>query len=296
MRAILLSLLLLGTWTGQAPGLDWSRYGSDPGTLSPPLAFHRLAVTTTDSVKVAAWFLPAQDSADTAGSGRHPGVVVLPREGETLSDRLPLIAALSRRGFAVLAFDHRGQGASEPFRTDPRALVYPEYRIDASSALDVLWRRPEVDTARVGVIGESRGAVLALALAGRRPEVRAVVAVGAPRDWKTYLESLEKMTPDQEYFVPGGWERRDDPDRVIRRFNGAILFVTGNMDTETPTWMARELYEKYPRPKELWIVEDAGHAGDRTPERRLGEAYYDRVAAFLRRELDKKPHRGWPYG
>jgi pimeloyl-ACP methyl ester carboxylesterase len=259
------------------------------------LTFHRLAVTTTDSTKVAAWFLPAQDSAGTVEAGRHPAVLVLPREGETLPDRLPLLAALTRRGFAVLAFDHRGQGASGPFRTDPLALVYPEYRIDAASALDILWHRPEVDTVRVGVLGESRGAVLALALAGRRPEVRAVVAVGTPRNWKTYLESLKKTRPGEEYFVPKGWERRDDPDRVIRRFNGAIFFVTGNQDSETPAGIARELHDKYPRPKELWVVENAGHSTERAPERVLGDAYYDRVVTFLRRELEKKPHRGWPY-
>jgi pimeloyl-ACP methyl ester carboxylesterase len=295
MRAMLLSILLVGTWAGPAPGLDWSVYGADPGTLSPPLTFHRLAVTTTDSTKVAAWFLPAQDSAGTVVVGRHPAVLVLPREGETLPDRLPLLAALTRRGFAVLALDHRGQGASAPFPTDPRALVYPEYRIDAASALDILWKRSEVDTLQVAVLGESRGAVLALALAGRRPEVRAVVAVGVPRDWKTYLESLKKTHPDQEYFVPPGWERRDDPDRVIRRFNGAIFFVTGELDAETPARMARELHDKYPRPKELWIVENAEHSGARAPERVLGEAYYDRVVTFLRREMEKKPHRGWPY-
>jgi pimeloyl-ACP methyl ester carboxylesterase len=259
------------------------------------LTFHRLAVTTTDSTQVAAWFLPAQDSAGTVVAGRHPAVLVLPREGETLPDRLSLLGALTRRGFAVLAFDLRGQGASGPFPTDPLALVFPEYRIDAASALDILWKRPEVDTVRVGLLGESRGAVLALALAGRRPEVRAVVAVGAPLDWKTYLESLKKTRPDQEYFVPPGWERRDEPDRVIRRFNGAIFFVTGNMDTETPAGMARELHDRYPRPKELWVVENAGHSGERTPERVLGGAYYDRIVAFLRRELDKKPHRGWPF-
>jgi pimeloyl-ACP methyl ester carboxylesterase len=294
-RFQMLAVILVLGWAPSVWGLDWSVYGSDPSKLSPPLEFHQLDITTTDSLRIAAWFLPALDSLGAVASERRPGVLVLTGEGETLPDRLPLLAALVHRGFAVLAVEHRGHGASQAFASTPGVLVYPEYRVDATSALDILWRRPEVDTTRVAVYGESQGAVLAMALAGRRPEVRAVVAVGLLRDWKSYYSTVKKLHPEKEVYLPKTWERRDDPDKVVNRFNGSIFFVAGEMDTDTPAWMSRELYRKYPRPKEYWVVDNAGHLGEHSPERVLGEAYYDRVAGFLTRELSKKPHRGWPY-
>ena len=294
MRRSLLTVFFLVAGASPVCALDWSVYPTDPGRLLPPLAFRQLVITATDSARVAAWFVPAQDSAGTERPGRHPAVLLLTGEEESLPDRLPLAAALAVRGYSVLALEHRGSGASRPFDAHPLALVYHEYVTDAASALDILWRRPEVDTTRIAALGESRGAVVALAAAGRRPEIRAVVAVGVPRSWKTYLESLAKSRPDKGYFVPETWERRDDPDRVIRRYNGAILFITGAEDLVTPPWMARELHDKYPRPKDLWIVDGAAHLGEHSPEHVLGGAYVDRIAAFLERELGKAPHRGWP--
>lgn len=294
MRPFMIALVLL-TWGSAAHALDWGIYTSTPAMLQPPLEFHQIEITTTDSVKVGAWFLPAQDSQGNVAADRHPAVLVLTAEGETLPDRLPLIAGLVHRGFAVLALEHRGHGVSQAFNVQPGVLVYPEYRLDASSALDILWRRPEVDTTRVAVYGESQGAVVAMALAGRRPEVRAVVAVGLLRDWKSYYSTVKKLHPEKQVFLPKTWEHRDDPNKVINRFNGSIFFVTGQMDLDTPAWMARELYQKYPRPKEFWIVEGAGHLAEQSPERMLGDTYYDRITGFLNRELNKPPHRGWPY-
>ena len=285
--------LLAGGSTAEA--LDWSLYTSTPAMLQPPLEFHQIEITTTDSVKIAAWFMPAEDSQGMVIPDRRPTVLLLPAEGETLPDRLPLMAALVRRGFAVMAVEHRGHGVSQAFAVQAGVSVYPEYRVDASSALDVLWKRPEVDTTRVAVYGESQGAIVAMAVAGRRPEVRAVVAVGLIRDWKSYYASMKKLHPEKQVYLPKTWERRDDPDKVIKRFNGSIFFVNGEMDLETPAWMARELYNKYPRPKEFWIADNAGHLGKDSPENTLGEAYYDRITGFLSRELTKPPHRGWPY-
>jgi len=291
----MIALAFLVFWGSAAYALDWSIYSSTPSMLQPPLEFHQIEITTTDSVKIGAWFLPPEDTMGNVAPDRRPAVLLLPAEGTTLPDQLPLIAGLVHRGFAVMAVENRGHGVSQAFSVQPGVAVYPEYRVDAASALDILWRRPEVDTTKVAVYGESQGAVIAMALAGRRPEVRAVVAVGLLRDWKSYYASMKKLHPEKQVYLPKTWEKRDDPDKVIHRFNGSIFFVTGEMDLETPAWMARELYGKYPRPKEFWIAPNAGHLGADSPARTLGEPYYDRITEFLNRELNKPPHRGWPY-
>lgn len=297
MRKLLLIAVLcamVAAGAGPAAALDWSVYGANPGTLSPPLDFLQLAVTTPDSARIAAWFVAAQDSAGAPLAGRHPGLLVLPREHETMDRRLDLIAAMVHRGINVLAIDHRGRGASEPFAEDSPVLLRPEFLADALSGFWILWKRPEVDTLQVAAYGESMGAVLALAAAGAEPEIRAVVAVSPFYNLERYRDRMKREHPDQDAAIAFGWDRQDEPDQVLNRYNGFVFFVCGDQDTETPPAMTEALHKKYPRPKELWIVPGAGHAPDVSPERVLGAAFYDRVALVLKRELAKKPYREWP--
>jgi pimeloyl-ACP methyl ester carboxylesterase len=282
---------LIGGWSASA--VAWE-YPTDPGALDPPLEFTALTVITPDSARLASWFVPAQDSAGAALRGRRPGLLVLPGDGDTMDERLPLVVAMARRGFNVFTFDHRGRGASSAFPIPRDALVLPEFLDDAHAGLWVLWLRPEVDTTRVAVYGESRGAWLAFALAGERTEVRGIVAAFPPTGPKDWIPVLERADPGRQFFVPKGWKHRDDPEKVVKRFNGPIFFIAGDADLTNPSWMAEDLHRRYPRPKDLWVIEGAAHDGQNTPEKVVGPAYYDRIAAFLNWELAKPPHRGWP--
>lgn len=291
MRQIIFTIVCILLSAGPVRALDWSVYSRNPGDLTPPLDFVQLAITTTDSVRLAAWYVPPRDSSGAAA--RRPAVLVFPPEDGAMDGNLATIQALVARGFGVLAFDHRGRGASSPFTLPPGALVAGEYLTDGQSALDILWHRPETDTLQVGAYGVGLEAATALGVAGRRPEIRAVVAVSAPYNWSKYRDVLAGTDPGTKYFVPNNWKRGDEPDKVMRRYNGATLFVTGEADTLTPPWMARDLAKRTPRPKEVWIVPGAGH-GDVDMEALLGGAYYDRVAGFLSKQLAKEPRRGWP--
>ncbi len=290
MAAALAGVLILAS--GAAAGA-WE-YPTDPGALQPPMEFTALTIVTPDSARLASWFVPAQDSAGALLPGAHPGLLVLPGDDDTMDRRLPLVAAMARRGFNVFTFDHRGRGRSSDFSIPRDALVLPEFLDDAHAGLWVLWKRPEVDTTRVAVYGESKGAWLAFALAGERTEVRGIVAAFPPTGPKDWIPVLEQAHPDRKFFVPDGWKRRDDPEKVVNRFNGPIFFIAGDADLTNPTWMAESLHRRYPRPKDLWVIPGAAHDGDRTPEKVAGREYYDRIAAFLTRELAKPPHRGWP--
>ncbi len=269
-------------------------YPGTPRDLTPPIEFVKMTIVTPDSARLAAWYAPAQDSAGALLPGRHPGLLILPGDRDLMDERLHLVGGLARRGFSVLTFDHRGRGGSSDFFIDRRAVVHPEFLEDAHSALFILRRRAEVDSSRLAAYGESRGAALALALAGERPELRAVVAVSPPYSFRSWIEVLRREEPGEEFFVPDTWKRRDDADKAVDRFNGAILFVAGDRDLSTPSWMAEDLYKRYPRRKDLWIVEGAGHAGPQGPSRFAGELFLGRVSEFLHRELGLPPHRGWP--
>src|SRR6266850_577536 len=99
---------------------------------------------------------------------RVPGIILLGgSDGEPMKERSALLAS---NRYAVLNLFYFGHGSlPKEF-----AEVPVEYLTNA-----VLWlqAREEVDPARIGVIGHSRGAEAAFLMATLRPDIRAVVAV-----------------------------------------------------------------------------------------------------------------------
>ena len=144
-----------------------------PPTASPagsaPEA-HRLpaddvAVRTADGVRLSAWWAPSRNRA---------AVVLLHGAGETRAATLPQARVLARHGYGVLLLDARGHGDSGGRGMD--AGWYGD--LDVAAALDFLAARPDVDPARIAVLGLSMGGEEAIGAAadGR---IRAVVAEGA---------------------------------------------------------------------------------------------------------------------
>ena len=117
--------------------------------------------------------------------GPVPAVVLL--HGSSPSDRnnsrLPLPGlfwqladTLARRGIAVLRYDQRGIGASSG-STDSATI---EVRADdARAALAYLATKPGIDSARLGLLGLSEGAMAAPLAAGWRDAARATVSIRA---------------------------------------------------------------------------------------------------------------------
>lgn len=114
-----------------------------------------------DAGLVAALYLP-----NTAGP--HPAVICLPgSEGGTPD---AFAALLASHGFAALALAYFGAAPLPP----ELVQVPLEY---GKMAIDWLKTQPEVDAQRVGILGGSKGAELALLLASTYPEdLHAVIA------------------------------------------------------------------------------------------------------------------------
>jgi carboxymethylenebutenolidase len=85
------------------------------------------------------------------------------------------------------------------------------------NAVQYLQSLPEVETGRIGFVGFSQGAFLAISTAGKAPAVKAVVAYygGATSDMDDYLQELPP-----------------------------ILLLIGEKDTTVPVRRVRILYEK----------------------------------------------------
>jgi dienelactone hydrolase len=101
------------------------------------------------------------------GRGPHPVVIVLSGSGGGFD--LDKAAVLSRHGLATLALAYFGIPPL-PNWLHRIPLEYFE------AALTWLHAQPEVDSQRIGILGVSRGAELALLLGSQFPQIRAIVA------------------------------------------------------------------------------------------------------------------------
>ena len=101
------------------------------------------------------------------GRGPHPVVIVLSGSGGGFD--VDKAAVLSRHGFATLALAYFGI-APLPTWLHRIPLEYFE------AALTWLFAQPDIDSGRVGILGVSRGAELALLLGSTFPQIRAIVA------------------------------------------------------------------------------------------------------------------------
>ena len=119
----------------------------------------RVAVTTSDSLELAAWYVPSDNGA---------AVVLYPG-----ADRKKEARMLIRHGYGVLLLEPRGQGGSEG------DVVRWAGDRDLLAGAAYLQGRADVDADRIGAIGFSIGGETLLETAAQSPAFRAVVSEGA---------------------------------------------------------------------------------------------------------------------
>ncbi len=119
-----------------------------------------------------------------ADEGAFPGIVLLHGSGpETRRDvaTRAVINTLARHGFAVLAYDKRGAGASEG---DFETALYRDFIADAIAAIGYLAGRDDVDAERMGLYVVSESGWFAPEIASRTGRIDFIFnKVGPPLAW-----------------------------------------------------------------------------------------------------------------
>ncbi len=127
---------------------------------------------TADGLRIAGTLhLPP----DLRPGERRPAIVLLAGFGGTQRNSAVPADYLAARGYVALRFDHRGAGGSEG---EHARVICLERVSDTRAALDYLATRPEVDAARIALLGSSFGAAVAIYTAGIDPRVAAVISLG----------------------------------------------------------------------------------------------------------------------
>ena len=256
------------------------------------------------------------------GGAQRPAVVALSGyQGLKGIHPARFARALVPAGYACLAFDYRGFGASE----GPRGRLVPQEQVeDARAAVSFLAAQPEVDPARIGLLGWALGGGVAIAAGADDPLVRAVAAANPIGDggrsvrfmhdeesWgalqaalaedraRRAVEGVSRLVPtfdvvrldevtrryvDEELYREPGFGAdvtlestellfRFRPELVVDRLAPRpLLLVHGAENRLHSPEESRELFRRAGDPKELVLLEGAGHC----------EWMYDDHATFRR--------------
>lgn len=137
-----------------------------------------MTATSTEGVALTSEGLALEGVLHRPTGDRFPAAIVChphPLYGGDMSNYVvtAICQALAEAGIAALRFNYRGVGRSEGSFGDGVGE-----RNDARAALAYLRRLPEVDETKVGVIGYSFGA--GVAVAGADEQTAAVVAISTP--------------------------------------------------------------------------------------------------------------------
>jgi uncharacterized protein len=120
-------------------------------------------------------------------SGRAPAVVTITGSGPEDRDEESIVLigyrpfreladTLGRVGIAVLRLDDRGVNGSD---AGPLTATTADYADDIRAAVAYLRTRPEIDGARIGLVGHSEGGLEAPMIASTDPQIRAIVLMAS---------------------------------------------------------------------------------------------------------------------
>lgn len=246
--------------------------------------FEEIDLVTADGTAFSAWFF------------RQPGtpqvVVVSPGHKGRRQDLLGISVALWRKGFNVVAYSFRGMAGS-----DAQLITMGVHEVQELEAA-IAFARGRVRGARIGLLGFSMGAAVSLLGAAGDPGVAALVLDSPFSDARRVVREnvWNSVRVPGAPFVFGAalWLRLWHGVRFADASPRAVLsgleprplfFIHGGADQICSVRHARELYDAYRGPREIWVVQGAPHVGAYFADRPL---YVERVAGFFGRTLGLK--------
>jgi fermentation-respiration switch protein FrsA (DUF1100 family) len=210
------------------------------GTLTPVAqagipALEAVTIDAADGVKLIGWHVQA-------ATGK-PTVLYFHGNAGNFSERLPRFKQIAESGFGLLVMSYRGYPGSGGAPSE--AALFS----DALETFDWLSKRAD----DIVVHGESLGTGIAAYVAAER-DVRALV-LEAP-----YTAALD-VAAETYPWVPVPYLMRDPflTREYIKLVSEPVLIVHGTADRVIPVAHGRRLFEIAGEPKELAIVEGAGH-------------------------------------
>lgn len=238
-----------------------------------------------DKVPLQGWYLPATPDQrciiliqGQAHNRNSPGI-----------RSLRLGRDLVRRGYSVLLFDFRGRGESG----GKRDSAGDREQWDLLGAVDHVLGRG-IPLERIGLLGFSLGAAVALLVAAKEPRIPALVCDSG------FLDSMVdlRQVPILWFHLPSWFAfpialagrtffqadfSKVRPAKVVENIVQPIFFIHGEHDPVISFGESEELHRLSNNPEDrLWLAPETGHIA---AYRRQPKEYVARVTGFFERHL-----------
>lgn len=200
-----------------------------------------------------------------------------------MSAHWPLVSWLPKRNVNLFMFDYRGFGESEGTPTQKGLLD------DTRSAMDYVRHRPDVNTQRLVLLGQSLGGNNVLATVGncmdcanrRHGDRTGVRAIILDSTFSSYSAIANQMIPGSGFLL----DDRYSADRNISSIAPIpLLLLHGTADHVIPWQHSEALFAKAGEPKQIIIIPEGEHI-DAFSERH-GEIYRDAAIDFIRHAME----------
>lgn len=239
-------------------------------------------LSTSDGLQLAGWYIPPQNGA----------AIILQHGYHTnREEMLPIALMLARHGYGVLLFDFRGHGKSEG---EMVTFGLNEVK-DTEAALTFLRKQPEVNLAKIGLIGNSMGGAVGILAAAELEGIRVIVVEGVFPKLEDEIavgirvQTLLPATPFAlifKFFAErvSGYRISDivPVEKISKISPRPLLILQGGADERIPIDSGERLFAVAGEPKEYWYEPMIAHAAFSTS---IPTKYEQRVISFLDKYL-----------
>ncbi len=183
-----------------------------------------------------------------------PAVVILHGAGSRKENHADFARAATGQGWAALAFDQRGHGASED-EMAPAALA------DVAGMARLLARADGVDAGRVCTRGSSMGGFMAIHAAAAFDEIAGTIAIcpAGEHDLRRGMRRGELDMRVDAGALEAWLGEHDLRDAVELMGPKPLILLHAHGDESIPYTWSEELYERAAEPRKLIVAPDGHH-------------------------------------
>ena len=210
----------------------------NPGDIN--LHFENIVFETKDRLKLAAWFIPAENVAFT--------VLFCHGNGGNMTHRLDTINILNELGLNCFIFDYRGYGASEGKPSETGTYH------DVEAAYKWLTQKKNIPPEKIILFGRSLGGSIAAYLA-TKVEAGALIIESS---FTSYVDIGKKFYP----YMPVRMAARFSYPTIdyVRSVHLPVMIIHSRNDEVIPFEFGLRLYDAANEPKEF--IEISGSHND----------------------------------
>jgi 2,6-dihydroxypseudooxynicotine hydrolase len=194
-------------------------------------------------------------------SGPHPAVVIICGMDSSKEEYFGLQSYLLDRGLAVVGFDGPGQG-----EVWSSMKMRPDFHKAVSAVTDAICNLPEIDSERIGLVGQSFGALIGPMVMAHDRRFKVGVVNGGFFD----LTLFDWANPIRKIGLPYilGASTEEDAKKLAKEFTLAdcigrvrapLMVIHGELDRDCPTHHARRMVDEVGGPGKFMSFPDGIH-------------------------------------